>query len=63
MLDLDEIKTDSNLEQLGMDSFDKVELQMAIEDEFNVVMIEEDFDNKIKTFGDLLSHVEKSEHL
>jgi acyl carrier protein len=58
MLGEDEIINDSNLAVLGMDSLDRVELEMSIEDEFEIEEIpEHDLDN-IETFGELARYVD-----
>ena len=58
-----EITLESSLENdLKLDSLDTVELVMAVEDEFLLEVSqddEEDAHEKVKTFGDLLSFVEK----
>lgn len=44
-------------EDLGADSLDVVELLMAIEDEFDVEIPDEEIEN-IKTIGDLVKYIE-----
>lgn len=54
----DYIKDDSLLEKdLGMDSLDSIEVTMAVEDEFDIEIADEDFD-RLKTVQDLLDYVE-----
>ena len=56
-LSSDSAKKDSNLEDdLDYDDLDKVELSMAIEEEFEIEMPDEDL-YKIKTVGDLIGYV------
>ena len=47
----------SFLDDLGADSLDIVELVMALEDEFDIKIPDEDYD-KIKTVGDVINYVE-----
>lgn len=44
-------------DDLGADSLDVVDLAMSIEDEFDVVIPDEEIEN-IKTVGDLVKYVE-----
>lgn len=54
----DKIKLESRiLEDLGADSLDLVELLMALEDEFNVVVSDEEA-LKLKTVGDIVEIIE-----
>ncbi len=46
------------IEDLGADSLDAVELNMAIEDEFGVEIPDTAL-AELKTVGDLVSHIEK----
>jgi acyl carrier protein len=53
----DEIKPDSSfIEDLGADSLDIVELVMAMEEEFEVEIPDEDAEN-IKTVGDAINYI------
>jgi len=52
----------SFVEDLGADSLDNVELIMAIEEEFEIDIIDEDAD-KIKTVGDLINYVQNKVQL
>ena len=59
-LDLEEdvVTMDSSIaDDLGADSLDVVDLAMAIEDEFDVVIPDEEIEN-IKTVGDLVKYIE-----
>ena len=54
----DKITADTDLqEDLGADSLDVVDLLMSIEDEFEVEVPDEEFEN-IKTVGSLVSYIE-----
>lgn len=56
----DTLKMETNIsEDLGADSLDVVELLMAIEDEFDVEIPDEEIEN-IKTIGDLVKYIEKN---
>ena len=53
----DEIKPESSfIEDLGADSLDIVELVMAMEEEFEVEIPDEEAEN-IKTVGDVISYI------
>jgi acyl carrier protein len=53
----DEIKPDSSfIEDLGADSLDIVELVMAMEEEFEVEIPDEEAEN-IKTVGDAINYI------
>lgn len=55
----DEIKTESSfVEDLGADSLDIVELVMAMEEEFEIEIPDDDSAN-IKTVGDAVTYVDK----
>lgn len=59
-LDLEEdaVTMDSAIaDDLGADSLDVVDLAMSIEDEFDVVIPDEEIEN-IRTVGDLVKYVE-----
>src|SRR5581483_191002 len=54
----DEVKPDSSfIEDLGADSLDIVELVMALEEEFNVEISDEDAE-KIRTVKDVVNYIE-----
>lgn len=54
----DEIKPESTLEALGADSLDLVEIAMATEDEFEIVIPDEQFE-MVKTVGQLVECITK----
>lgn len=57
-VDKESVKPESDLmEDLGADSLDAVELSMAIEDEFDVEVEDEDF-AKLKTIQDVVDYLE-----
>ena len=47
----------SFIDDLGADSLDTVELVMALEDEFDIKIPDEDYD-KIGTVGDVIEYIE-----
>ena len=54
----DSITTETNLtEDVGADSLDLADVLMAIEDEFEVEISDEDIEN-IKTVGDIVDYIE-----
>ena len=54
----DEVKPDASfVDDLGADSLDQVELVMALEEEFNIEISDEDAE-KIKTVKDTTSYIE-----
>ncbi len=56
-LDEDDITMDSKLaDDLGADSLDVVDLIMAIEDEFEVEILDEDIEN-VSTVGDIVNYI------
>jgi acyl carrier protein len=56
----EDIKPESDfLTDLGADSLDSVELLMAFEDEFNIVIPDEEA-MSLRTFGDVILHIEKA---
>lgn len=56
--DEDSITMDTNLtEDLGADSLDLADVLMAMEDEFEVEIPDEDIEN-IKTVGDIVDYIE-----
>lgn len=54
--DADMITLDTTLEDLGADSLDMVEVIMAIEDEFDVQIKDEDLES-LKSVGDLINYI------
>lgn len=58
--DIDAMTMESDIaNDLGADSLDVVELLMAIEDEFDVEIPDEEIEN-IKTIGDLVKYIENN---
>lgn len=59
-LDVDEEKLDmkTTFEDIDADSLDVVELVMALEEEFNLEISDEEVE-KIKTIGDIVNYIEK----
>ncbi len=56
--DEDMITAETTLEDLGADSLDMVEVIMAIEDEFDVQIKDEDLES-LKSVGDLIDYISK----
>ena len=57
-VDAEEVTTDAAfIEDLGADSLDTVELVMAFEEEFGIVIPDEDAD-KIRTVGEAVKYIE-----
>lgn len=56
--DADMITMNTTLEDLGADSLDMVEVIMAVEDEFDVQIKDEDLET-IKSVGDLINYISK----
>ena len=57
----DNISEDSSItDDLGADSLDVVDLVMAIQDEFNIEIPEDEVEN-IKTVGDVVKYIEDKE--
>jgi acyl carrier protein len=59
-LDIDEekITSETTFEDIEADSLDVVELVMALEEEYNLEIADEEVE-KIKTVGDIVSYIEK----
>lgn len=58
-IDVSNITKDTSFtDDLSADSLDIVELIMAIEQEFDISINDEDVEN-VKTVGDVVSHIEK----
>jgi len=51
------IKTEATLESLGLDSLDQIEFIMAVEEEFNIIIEDSDYESW-KTFGDVVIYLE-----
>ena len=59
-VDVEEMTADTKIaEDLGADSLDVVELLMAIEDEFEVEVPDEEIEN-IKTVGDVAEYIQNN---
>lgn len=57
----DQVKPESKMiEDLGADSLDAVELVMAVEEEFEIEVPDEDAE-KLVSVGDIVAHVEKAQ--
>ncbi|MGI6361446.1 MAG: phosphopantetheine-binding protein [Bacillota bacterium] len=56
-LEASDIKAETTLEDLGLDSLDTVELIMQFEDEFNVTI---ELNEELKTVADIVELIEKS---
>mgnify|MGYP000914066998 CR=1 FL=1 len=55
----EDIKLESNLiEDLGADSLDIVELSLALEENFDITVADEDFE-KLKTVGAIVEYIER----
>ena len=55
----DQVKPESKMiEDLGADSLDAVELVMAVEEEFDIEVPDEEAE-KLASVGDIIAHVEK----
>lgn len=61
-LDVDnvELNEDTNLKDLGADSFDLIELVTALEDEFELTMDDDDVE-KIATVGQVVDAIENAQ--
>ncbi len=57
-LDGEQLTIKTTFEDIDADSLDVVELVMALEEEFNLEIADEDVE-KIKTIGDIVSYIEK----
>jgi len=59
--DADEVTMDASLtDDLGADSLDAVELNMAFEDAFDIAIPDEEMEN-IKTVGDVVRYIEDNQ--
>ena len=55
----EDIKLESNLiEDLGADSLDIVELCLALEEKFEIIVEDEDFE-ELKTLGSIIAYIER----
>ena len=59
-MDPDELCETDTLESVGADSLDKVEIVMAIEDEFGIVIPDRDAE-KLETVGQLINYVRSTQ--
>ena len=57
-VDEDGLSTDSSIEDLGADSLDLVEIIMALEEEFDTDISDDDVE-KIKTVGDIVNYIKE----
>ena len=57
-----DINVDTKLSYLGMDSLDRIELQMRCEDDFCVTIDDNDM-QQVKTVGDLITLIKNIMHL
>lgn len=55
-IDIDNIIMDSTFEEMDADSLDLVELVMALEEEFDIEITDEEIEG-IKTVGDVVNHI------
>lgn len=56
-IDPEGIEMESTFEEMDADSLDLVELVMALEEEFNIEITDEEIEN-IKTVGDVVNHIQ-----
>ena len=59
-ISMDEITPDTTFESLGIDSLDTVEMVMDLEDQFGI-MVEDDQIMKLRTVGDVVDYIEKNQ--
>lgn len=57
-----DVNVDTKLSYLGMDSLDRIELQMRCEDYFCVTIDDNDM-QKVKTVGDLITLIKNIMHI
>lgn len=57
--DIDSLTPETNLDTLGLDSLDKAELIINIEDEFNLPEVSQDEMTEIKTVKDVKDLIER----
>ena len=57
-----DVNVDTKLSYLGMDSLDRIELQMSCEDYFCVTIDDNDM-QKVKTVGDLITLIKNIMHI
>jgi len=56
------INPETQLDDLREDSLDVIELVMALEDEFNVVIPEDDYE-RLRPVGDVIRYIERQQDL
>lgn len=56
----DQVETTSKIKDLGADSLDAVELVMAIEEEFDIEVTDDEAE-ELESVGDIIAHVEKAQ--
>ncbi len=56
-VDLDNLTIETTFEEIDADSLDIVELVMALEEEFDLEISDQEIEN-IKTIGDIVSYIE-----
>lgn len=59
-IDIDEISEDTSFDDLGADSFDRLELVTSLEDELGLEL-DEDVLAKIETIGDAIDAIESAQ--
>ena len=57
-----DVNVDTKLSYLGMDSLDRVELQMRCEDYFCITIADDDM-QQVKTVGDLITLIKNIMHI
>ncbi len=58
LVDVEKLKTDATLEEIGLDSVDLVSVVFAVEDKYGVTIGENDLE-KTATLGDMLALITK----
>ncbi len=56
-IELENINEDTTFEEMDADSLDLVELVMALEEEFNIEISDEEIE-EIKSVGDVVNHIQ-----
>lgn len=56
-VDIDSLKVETTFEEIDADSLDIVELVMALEEEFDLEISDQEIE-KIKSVGDIISYIE-----
>lgn len=57
-MESDKIRPEFNLEELGLDSLDRVEIVLELEEEFDI-QVDEDEIEKIETVKGIIDYIEK----